>query len=179
MCRLVCRLIKNTRGYRMGKPGERRLKRTQNLFIDDLKVYQEKHKRLEVVNEMIVQAIHDTGACYGEAKCAEIIFERGKMIKGEGLPVLQERMKTIDPDDNETYKFLRVEQSDGINKKDVIERVKIQVIGRLELLTKTEVNDENITAINSKVIPVAAYTMNICRFTKAELSELDQIIKKN
>ena len=46
----------------MGKCGERRLKRTHSLFIDDLKVYQENHKRLEVVNEMIVQASHDTGA---------------------------------------------------------------------------------------------------------------------
>ena len=47
------------------------------------------------------------------------------------------------------------------------------------VLTKTELNDENLmTAINSKVVPVAAYTMNICRFTKAELSELDQIIKR-
>ena len=65
--------------------------------------------------------------------------------------------------------MLGVEQSDGIKKKEVMERV----------LTKTELNDENLmTAINSKVVPVAAYTMNICRFTKAELSELDQIIKR-
>ena len=54
------RLIKNTRGYRIGKPGERRLKRTHSLFIDHLKVYQENHKRLEVVNEMIVQASYNT-----------------------------------------------------------------------------------------------------------------------
>ena len=72
---------------------------------------------MEVVNEMIVQASHDTGACYGVSKCAEIVFERGKMIKGEGLPVLQERMKTMDPDDNEMYKFLGVEPSDGIKKR--------------------------------------------------------------
>ena len=175
----VCRLIESTRGYRMGKSGERRLKRIHSLFIDDLKVYQENHKRLEVVNEMIVQASHDTGACYGESRRAEIVFKKRKIIKGEGLPVLQERIKTIDPDDNETYKFLGVEQSDGIKKKDVVERVKIELARRLELLTKTELNDENLmTSINSKVIPVAAYTMNICRFTKAELSELDQIIKR-
>ena len=60
-----------------------------------------------------------------------------------------------------------------------MERVTIELIRRLELLTKTELNNENLmTAINSKVIPVAAYTMNICRFTKAELSELDQIVKR-
>ena len=58
-----------------------------------------------------------------------------------------------------------------------MERVKIELIRRMELLTKTELNDENLmTAINSKVIPVAAYTMNICRSTKAEL---DKIIKEN
>ena len=134
------RLIKNTREYRMGKPGERRLKRTHSLFIDDLKIYQENHKRLEVVNEIV-----------------EIVFERGKVMKGEGLQVLQERMKTIDLDDNETCKFLGIEQSDGIKKKDVMERVKIELIGRLELLTKTELNEENLmTAVNSNVIPLAA-----------------------
>ena len=132
-----------------------------------------------MVNEMIVQASHDTGACYGVSKCAEIVFERGKMIKGEGLPVLQERMKTINPDDNTTYKFLGVEQSDGIRKKDLMARVKIELIRRLEMLTKTELSDGNLmTAVNSKVIPVAAYTMNISRFTKAELSELYQMIKR-
>ena len=41
---------------------------------------------------MIVQASNDTGACYGVAKCAEVVFERGKMVKGEGLQVLNERM---------------------------------------------------------------------------------------
>ena len=29
-----------------------------------------------------------------------------------------------------------------------------------------------------KVIPVATYAMNVCKFTVAELKELDQIIKK-
>ena len=28
------------------------------------------------------------------------------------------------------------------------------------------------------MIPVAAYPMNVCRFTKTELTELDQIIKR-
>ena len=42
-----------------------------------------------------------------------------------------------------------------------MERVKIELIRRLELLTKTELNDENfMTAISSKVIPVTVYTMS-------------------
>ena len=47
------------------------------------------------------------------------------------------------------------------------------------MLTKTELNDKNlIKAINVKVIPVAAYPMNVCKFIKAELSELDLVVKR-
>ena len=163
----------------MGAPGARNVKRTHSLFVDDLKAYQESQKALKDANEMIVQASHHTGACYGVEKCAEIVFEHGKMIRGEGIQVLHERMKTMDQDQNEIYKFLGVEQADGIKAKEVYARVKEEVTRRLEILTKTELNDKNlIRAINTKVIPVAAYPMNVCRFTKTELTELDQIIKR-
>ena len=164
---LVGKLLKASKGYKMGRPGQRNIKRTHSLFIDDLKTYQENHKMLQIVNETIVQASNDTGACYGVSKCAEIIFERGQMVKGEGLEVLHERMKTIDPDENVTYKFLGVEQADGIKTKEVFERIKTEVENRLKLLIKTELNDRNLMkAINSKVIPVAEYPMNVCRFSK-------------
>ena len=47
------------------------------------------------------------------------------------------------------------------------------------MLTKTELNDKNwIKAINTKVIPVAAYPMNVSKFTKVELNELDPVVKR-
>ena len=128
----------------MGQPGKREVKRTHSLFIGDLKVYQESHKILKDVNETIVLASHDTGACYGVAKCAEIIFEKGKMVKGEGLQVLQERMKSMDPDQKEIYKFLGVEQADGIKTKKIYSRVKDEINRRLQMLKKTELNDKNL-----------------------------------
>ena len=66
----------------------------------DLKQYQENHKALKDVNEIIMQASHDTGACYEVARCADIVFERGKMVKGEGLQVVEERVNAMDPDQN-------------------------------------------------------------------------------
>ena len=175
----VCILLQHSRGYRMGEPGNRVVKRTHSLFVDDLKVYQESHQALKIVNEIIVQASHDTGACYGVSKCVEIIFKNGKMVKGEGLQVLEERIKTMDPDENEIYKFLGIEQADGIRTKAVYERVKEELAKRMKMIVKTELNDENlIKAINIKVIPVAAYVMNICKFNVSELKELNQIIKR-
>ena len=83
-------LLNKTRGYMMGMLDNRTIRRTPSLFIDDLKVYQENHDRLKGVNEMIVQASHDTGACYGVEKCAEIVFEHGKMVKGGRIRCVRE-----------------------------------------------------------------------------------------
>ena len=99
----VCGLLGQSMGYRMDPPGNRDVSRTHSLLVDGLKVYQESHEILRDVNEVIVQASHDTGACYVVSKCAEIVFERRKMVQGEGLEVLEERMKAIDPEENVKY----------------------------------------------------------------------------
>ena len=83
------------------------------------------HKVLK--DEIIVQANHDTGACYRVSKCAEIVFEHRKIVRGKGIPAPDERMETIDPDEKEIYKFLRVEEADGIKTKVVFGRVKSKV----------------------------------------------------
>ena len=79
----------------------------------------------------------------------------------------------MDPDENEIYKFLGTEQADGIKMKRIFERVKEEVKKRVQMLTNTKLNDVNLKcAINAKVIPVAAYPMNVCKFTSGELNEL-------
>ena len=142
-------------------------------------MYQENHQKLEVVNEIIVKASMDTGACYGVKKCAEIIFKKGKIVKGIGLALLEERMKALlDPHRNENYRFLGCEQADKINVKRVIGRVKNEIMRRLDHLMSLHLNDQSLmNAINCRVIPVAGYVMNVCNLGKSELDELDNIVK--
>ena len=112
------------------------------------------------------------------SKCAEIVFEHGKMVR-EGLLVLDNQMEAMDPDENKIYKFLEVEQADGINTKAVFERVKSKVEKRVKMLVNTELNDTNlISAINLKVVSVAAYSMNVFKFIKGKLKQLEQIVKR-
>ena len=61
----VVMLMEDTNGYMMGQEGERGVKRTHSLFVDDLKVYQENHQKFEVVNKIIVKVSMDTGAAMG------------------------------------------------------------------------------------------------------------------
>ena len=101
------------------------------------------------------------------------------MVRGKGLHVLEERMDSMDPDKNEIYKFLGIEQADGIKTKRVYERVKYEVTKRVRMLINTKLNDINLVrAIDAKVIPVAAYPMNVCKFSNGELNKLDQVIKR-
>ena len=174
----IAMLLEETDGYRMGPAGERNIKRTHSLFIDDLKVYQESHHKLEVANEIIVKASMDTGACYGVKKCAEVIFKDGKMVKGEGLNVLEERMSVLDPEKKEVYKFLGCEQGDKIDVKMVMKRVKEEIRKRTKQLVNRNLNDKHLMqAINTRVIPVAGYIMNVCHLGKGEVEELDKIVK--
>ena len=97
----------------------------------------------------------------------------------EGLLVLDNQMEAMDPDENKIYKFLEVEQADGINTKAVFERVKSKVEKRVKMLVNTELNDTNlISAINLKVVSVAAYSMNVFKFIKGKLKQLEQIVKR-
>ena len=101
------------------------------------------------------------------------------MVRREGLPVLDKWMNTMDPDENEMYKFLGIEQADRIKNIVVFERVKSKVEKRVKMLVNTQFNDRNLfSAINVKIIPVAAYSINVCKFSKRELNELDQIVKR-
>ena len=47
----ISMLIEESDRYTMGRRDKKRVKRTQSLFIGDLKIYQESHRKLEVVNE--------------------------------------------------------------------------------------------------------------------------------
>ena len=86
---------------------------------------------------------------------------------------------TMDPDEDEIYKFLGVEQADEIKTKIVFERIKEEVTKSVRMLVNTELNDANlISTINAKVIPVAAYSVNVCKFNNGDLNQLDQVIKK-
>ena len=69
-------------------------------------MYEESHKRHEIVTEIIVNLSSDTEGCYGVENCAEVMFKDGKMIKGMGLDILQEKMRVLDPNENEIYRFL-------------------------------------------------------------------------
>ena len=92
----VATVLEETNGYKMIQPGQQIVKGTHSLFVDDLKNKQESHLKLEIVWGVIVKTSTDTGACYSERKCAEIVFRGRTMIEGGRLTILKDKMKALD-----------------------------------------------------------------------------------
>ena len=59
-----------------------------------------KRQKFEVVNEMIVQATMDTGACYGVKKCAEIVFRKSKMVLEKDWLYWKKEIDALNPSNN-------------------------------------------------------------------------------
>ena len=49
---------------------------------------------------------------FGMSKCAEVVYKRRRMIKGEGLQIDNSKTKRLDPRATAYYKFLVIEKED-------------------------------------------------------------------
>ena len=100
-------------------------------------------------------------------------------MKATGLEVLEEKMKGMDPSMNDRYKFLGCEQGDGIDVAMVINRIMGTMKERMEKILSLNLYDKNmIDAINTRVMPVAMYPMNVMRISTTKLIQLEGLIKR-
>ena len=134
---------------------------------------------MEAANDIIGRASDDTGAVYDVKKCAEILFKRGEIIKGESSIILDKNVEALEPEKKEFYKFLGIEQVKQINKGRVMVRIREEIQKTLENLVDLELYDKNVMkATNCRVIPVASYAMSVYQFTKKELYDFDMSVKE-
>ena len=68
-------LLEESDGYKMGPPDKKKIKRTHNLFIDDLKTYQQNHQKLKMANEILVQVSMNTGVIYSVKKVLKLYLK--------------------------------------------------------------------------------------------------------
>ena len=79
-----------------------------------------------------------------------------------------------DLDQKKVYKYLDVNESNGIEQATVKQKLKKELVKIMRLLLKTELNSQNrITAINMLAIPVITYSFNITDWNLSEVKRLD------
>ena len=110
---------------------------------------------------------------FGLDKCAKASFVRGKLQKTSSINLdIDTAIRDLDPE--EAYKYLGVNQGDGINHTSMKEKIRNEYYRRIRLVLKTELNSKNcIEAINTLAVPVVQYSFNIINWNLADLNRLD------
>ena len=165
--------------YQLGTRNNREPKVTHFYFIDDLKVVESNEKDLQETKRIVAGMSQDTGMTFGVSKCAKVEYKRGKMHKGVGLQIDNNKAECLDPEDNEYYKFLGIEEGDGQLDEKVKERVIEECFKRVESLRRTELYEKNmIKALNTMCMSAVTYVMNIVHSSRPELEHLDVRMRK-
>ena len=167
---LSTRLNNMNNGYNI-KAGHKQL--THLLYMDDLKLFSSSDEKLQNQLETVKEFSDDIGMKFGLDKCAKVTFKKGKYIHGENMDIdVDTSIRQLDP--GETYKYLGMEESIGIQHKTIKEKVKREYIRRVRAVLKTELTAKNkITAIGALAVPVLQYGFAILNWKIKEIKALD------
>ena len=88
---------------------------------------------------------------------AKANFERGKLAS-TGNIVINDDTEVQELDQEEVYKYLGVDENDGIQHSKMKEKIRKEYNRRVRLILRTELNGRNkVEAINSLGVPVIQF----------------------
>ena len=150
------------------------------LYMDDLKLIAKSEKELQKQKETVKTFGDDINTEFGLEKCAKITFKRGKLTRLKNL-VTDTNREIQELEQGKTYKYLGIEESEGIQHQQMKERLKQEYSRRLRMILKSELNARNkITAIRTLAVPVLRYSFGIInwRLEKIKKKKIDRKTRK-
>ena len=111
-------------------------------------------------------------------KCAKATFIKGKLTKTSNV-VLNQDTAIKELDQEGTYKYLGINEGDGIQHSKMKEKIRKEYFRRIRMVLKSELNAINkIEAINTVATPVVTYSCNIINWTAEDIKNLDRKTRK-
>jgi len=115
---------------------------------------------------------------FGLEKCAKIEFKRGKLVHSQNL-VIEINREIQELEEGKTFKYLGIEESEGIQHQQMKERLKQEYSRRLRMVLKSELKARNkITAIGALAVPVLRYCFGIINRRTEEIKKIDRKTRK-
>lgn len=147
-------------------------------YMDDLKLYSKTEQQLEGALHVVKKFSDDINMKFGLSKCAKATLKGGKLVKKENIVIdVDTAIKDLDQDN--TYKYLGVDESEGIQHSKMKEKIRKEYYRRIKLVLKSELNAKNkIDSINCIAIPVVQYSFGIIEWKDSEIEQLDRKTRK-
>ena len=160
-------------GYLAGPTGNRTMKLTHLLFVDDLKTFAPNKETAIEQLEVITEFSQNIGMKFGADKCACIYLERGKRKEiGESIEINGLQMTELK--DHDTYKYLGLDEDIAYKGDLNKDRVKKEYFNRVKKIWKSELFSKNkVIAHNIFANTVFTLTFGILEWTKEEILQID------
>ena len=115
---------------------------------------------------------------FGLDKCAKASFKRGKKVSAEGIP-LNDNQVIQDLDQAKTYKYLGMEEGEGVQHHKMKVNIRKEYNRRIKLVLKSELNARNkIAAINTIAVPVILYSYGVTDWKLDEIQDLNRMTRE-
>jgi hypothetical protein len=93
--------------------------------------------------------------------------------------VTDNNRKIQELEQGKTYKYLGIEQSEGIHNQQMKDRLKHKCNRRLRMILKSELNARNkITAIGTSAVPVLRYSLGTINWRLEGIKQIDRKTRK-
>ena len=147
-------------------------------YMDDLKLYAKNDGQLEGLLNTVKMFSDDIKMQFGLDKCAKATFKRGKLTQTSSIEI-DETTSIQELDQEGTYKYLGINEGDGIQHSGMKEKIRKEYYRRVKLVLQSELNAGNkITAINTLAVPILTYSFNIINWQLQEIKKLDRKTRK-
>ena len=150
-----------------------------NLFyMDDLKLYSKNEQEQFGELKIVRQFSDDIGMEFGLERCAKARFKKGKLASSGNI-VIDDDTEIQELDQEGVYKYLGVDESDGVQHSKMKEKIRKEYNRRVRLILRTELNGRNKReAINSLAVPVVQYSFGIIDWKISQLKKIDTKTRK-
>ena len=146
--------------------------------MDDLKLIAKSEEELQTQIQTVKTFSDDIHMEFGLEKCAKIAFKRGKLVHSQNL-VIDINSEIQELEQGKTYKYLGIEESEGIQHQKMKERLKREYNRRLRMILKSELNARNkITASGALTVPVLRHSFGIINWRTEEIKKIDRKTRK-
>ena len=146
--------------------------------MDDLKLIAKSEEELRKQIQRVKSFSDGIHRGFGLAKSSKITFKKGKLVQLQNL-VMDINREIQELEQGKTYRYLGIEESEGIQHQQMKERLKQEYRRRLRMILKSELNVRNkITAIGALAVPVLRYSFGINNWGIEEIKQIDKKTRK-
>ena len=127
-------VLRQTKASYELKKGGKKINHSQ--FMDDLKLFAKNEDQINKLVNIVRIFLEDIKMEFGLTKCGVLIMKRGKVVKSEGISMLDGKMMKNIKEGG--YKYLGILEADGVKHEEMKDQIRKEYMRRVRNILKSK-----------------------------------------